>query len=340
MNALLDANCAVESAHPEITQLECLSEKLRLRVKTLSILINVLAPLWIALGIVAAVVLAPVSLCFLYCRGDLSFLYIWQGFFLILSALLRAYSVLYKKLLVNQNVSVAHLEKLADAPWSAELKNFILSVIDVSDTSVIQTFNWGYRLDQIMTIQQAKDMKLVPNDTEGNDMDEITIRIHFFHGVATHFDEVQCLENLSGGVPDNLQKFDKEFRLNQSHKEDSKKIYHCMAGHSMGGFLASSIALKYDLPFITFDGLGVGEGVLKNFVGEKDYQNSDLCRINIYTKDDYVADASKSIIFRFHPGKLFCIPAMSSDKNANLHAGYRGEIYKFWGMSSSDSGPE
>ncbi|MDR0428842.1 MAG: hypothetical protein LBG86_02265 [Puniceicoccales bacterium] len=214
----------------------------------------------------------------------------------------------------------------------------------------------GWLITIPMVAKEARSIGIIiPENTVTTEEEEIEIQVCFFAGSETQWEVLNCFVDLADGVPPIFHEVEKCFQAvrkkiedhNKNKQEKSKQVL-VLAGHSMGGLFANALCMKYgNISCYGYDALGIGLGVLHDFVSnaqgnnaQEDKQDSRKKNgfppsiLNMHTKGDHVADPEVSCIYRTLINRV-CLPGNSNISNPHMQ--FCEVFLKFFKKSSADT---
>ncbi|MDR1436060.1 MAG: hypothetical protein LBI39_02540 [Puniceicoccales bacterium] len=194
-----------------------------------------------------------------------------------------------------------------------------------------------------MTVGELDEMGIAHETFEGGNEQMVRPVIIWFDGTRSSGNIWQCAMNLCGAVPPIVEEsyaFAKE-RMDAiaAHNGDGRnavKLVPIIVGHSMGEMIGSAIAAKAHCSFIGLNGLGIGEGLARDFIGDSDMEwaKEHGGFLSLVAAGDATSDPAESAIYRQHIGRILRI---SKDEGSYGHYDY-GEMLSDCGCKSSAIG--
>jgi hypothetical protein len=145
----------------------------------------------------------------------------------------------------------------------------------------------------------------------------------YFGGAHTPPSLANCFVNLCNGVPPNLLAAERFYmgvqRQIDAYNADPThtiKIVPVFAGISMGGMLAAALGRKYGYSSLGFNALGLGRGVMENFIERPFGGPNERYHMQISVGGDWVSDPLHAHVYRTHCIENIVILALPTDATA------------------------
>ncbi|MDR1436061.1 MAG: hypothetical protein LBI39_02545 [Puniceicoccales bacterium] len=155
----------------------------------------------------------------------------------------------------------------------------------------------------------------VPHDSNLGGADaEVRPVIIWFDGAQSFGEIWQGAINLAGLVPPIVQdgydfaKSCLEAIADYNRNSENKiKLVPFTAGHSLGAMVAFAAAAKLHCASIGFNGVGLGDGIVRRFIGKDDMERAEEngMFLSLVSKDDEAGDPSNSNTYRRRIGTTY-----------------------------------